>query len=75
MTSTNAMTRTEWRKSSYSGSGGTGGGNCVEVACLPNDVVALRDSKRPGAGVVLVTRSAMNNWLNACKSDVFIDLT
>ncbi|WP_372494308.1 DUF397 domain-containing protein [Actinoallomurus purpureus] len=26
--------RTEWRKSSYSGGGGTGGGNCVQVATV-----------------------------------------
>jgi hypothetical protein len=31
----------QWRKSSYSGNGG---GDCVEVASLP-DVVAVRDSK------------------------------
>ncbi|MEV5749653.1 DUF397 domain-containing protein [Actinoallomurus sp. NPDC052308] len=26
-----SLNRTEWRTSSYSGGGGTGGGNCVEV--------------------------------------------
>ncbi|WP_460334357.1 DUF397 domain-containing protein [Actinoallomurus acanthiterrae] len=26
--------RVEWRKSSFSGGGGTGGGNCVQVATL-----------------------------------------
>jgi hypothetical protein len=31
-----------WRKSSYSGSNG---GNCVEVAVLPEDSRAVRDSK------------------------------
>ena len=33
-----------WRKSSYSGSNG---GNCVEVAMLPEDSRAVRDSKDP----------------------------
>ena len=33
-----------WRKSSYSGSNG---GNCVEVAMLPEDNRAVRDSKEP----------------------------
>lgn len=33
-----------WRKSSYSGNGG---GNCVEVADLPDGGVAVRDSKQP----------------------------
>jgi hypothetical protein len=36
-----------WRKSSFSGSGGTGGGNCVEAALLPAERFALRDSKAP----------------------------
>ncbi|OLF05132.1 hypothetical protein BLA60_37780 [Actinophytocola xinjiangensis] len=34
-----------WRRSSYSGSGGTGGGNCVEAARLTTGRFALRDSK------------------------------
>ena len=33
-----------WRKSSFSGSGGNGGG-CVEVAALPGGAVAVRDTK------------------------------
>jgi hypothetical protein len=28
------LARAEWRKSSFSGGGGTGGGNCVQVAAL-----------------------------------------
>ena len=39
-----------WRKSSHSGSEG----NCVEVAFLDDDLVALRDSKAAGAGPALV---------------------
>jgi len=53
-----------WRKSSYSGSGGTGGGNCVEAAWLADDRIALRDSKNPSAGTVLVSRA----WLNGIKA-------
>ncbi|MFD7893809.1 DUF397 domain-containing protein [Streptomyces sp. NPDC059743] len=34
-----------WRRSSYSG-GGSNGGDCVEVAGLPN-IAAVRDSKKP----------------------------
>lgn len=49
----------QWRKSSYSGSGGTGGGNCVEVAWLADDRIMLRDSKNPDAGTVTATRA----WL------------
>ncbi|MFD0203849.1 MULTISPECIES: DUF397 domain-containing protein [Saccharothrix] len=54
---------TNWRKSSYSGSGGTGGGNCVEVA-VDGERYRLRDSKNPDAGTVTVTRT----WLDAIKS-------
>ncbi len=52
-----------WRKSSYSGSGGTGGGNCVEIAVRPNGFV-VRDSKNPAGGTVVVTRA----WLDALKT-------
>lgn len=38
-----------WRKSSYSGAVG----NCVEVAVLPGDRVAVRNSRNP-AGPALV---------------------
>lgn len=41
-----------WRRSSFSGGGGTGGGNCVEAA-LPHDYFALRDSKNPHATLQL----------------------
>jgi hypothetical protein len=41
-----------WRRSSFSGDGGTGGGNCVEAALLP-DRFALRDSKNPPATLQL----------------------
>lgn len=57
---------TNWRKSSYSGSGGTGGGNCVEVAAY-GDRFLVRDSKKPDAGTVTVTRA----WLDAIKAGAF----
>ncbi|ETA02150.1 DUF397 domain-containing protein [Frankia sp. CcI156] len=41
-----------WRKSSYSG--GTGG-NCVEVATLPDGGRAVRDSKQQGGPVLRFT--------------------
>jgi hypothetical protein len=40
-----------WRKSSYSGGEG---GNCVEVAALPDGGRAIRDTKDKGAGPVLL---------------------
>jgi hypothetical protein len=41
------LDRAGWRKSSYSGSGG---GNCVEVACT--GAVLIRDSKDPRGPVL-----------------------
>jgi len=35
-----------WRKSSFSGDGGTGGGECVEIAATAHKV-HVRDSKNP----------------------------
>lgn len=49
-----ALPAARWRKSSYSGSEG---GECVEVAVLPDGRVAVRDSKDP-AGPALVFAAA-----------------
>jgi hypothetical protein len=43
-----------WRKSSYSGGGGSGGQECVELASLPHSI-AIRDSKAPDAGHLAIT--------------------
>ncbi len=48
------LTGAEWRKSSYSGGSG---GNCVEVATNLPGLVAVRDSKNPGASPLLLTRT------------------
>ena len=44
----------EWRKSSYSSQSG----NCVEVARNPPGLVAVRDSKEPDVGRLVVSREA-----------------
>ncbi len=54
---------TAWRKSNYSGSGGPGGGDCVEIAVRHNGFV-VRDSKNPDGGTVVVTRA----WLDSLKA-------
>jgi hypothetical protein len=41
-----------WKKSSYSSGSG---GNCVEVAALPTGGRAIRDSKNPVGGMLLLT--------------------
>ncbi|MCM3884309.1 DUF397 domain-containing protein [Frankia sp. R82] len=52
MTTRSHDTPLHWRKSSYSG--GTGG-NCVEVATLPDGGRAVRDSKQPDGPVLSFT--------------------
>ncbi|GLZ40364.1 DUF397 domain-containing protein [Actinokineospora sp. NBRC 105648] len=47
-----AQDNANWRKSSLSGDGGTGGGDCVEAAQFGNGY-ALRDSKNPDARISL----------------------
>lgn len=54
-----------WRKSSRSG--GTGG-NCVEIAALPNRGMAVRDSKDPNGPVIRLT---VDQWAELVKSLLF----
>jgi Domain of unknown function (DUF397) len=51
-----------WKKSSYSSSTG---GNCVEVAALPDGGRAIRDSKNPNGGMLLLTPA---QWRELAKS-------
>ena len=51
-----------WKKSSYSSATG---GNCVEVAALPNGGRAIRDSKNPNDGMLLLTPA---QWLELATS-------
>ena len=44
-----------WRKSSFSSDNGT----CVEIASMEADLVAVRDSKRPEAGHLVLPRRAL----------------
>lgn len=46
------LSTAQWRKSSYSSGAG---GNCVEVATNLPGLVAVRDSKNPGAPALLLT--------------------
>lgn len=69
------LARATWRKSSFSGDGGTGGGNCVEVAPLDGGTIAVRDSKNPDAGALRFTRAEMSAWIKGCKAGEFDDLT
>lgn len=53
---------TVWRKSSFSGGGDEGGGNCVEVAAFPGGRTAVRDSKNPSSELVV-----SSSWLEAIR--------
>ena len=54
-----------WHKSSYSGSNG---GNCVEVAALPSDSLAVRDSKDPDGPVLTFSRAGWRTFTTALKT-------
>lgn len=56
--------RVVWRKSSFSGSGGTGGGECVEAARLDGGRFGLRDSKNPSAGTLVLPHTGMSALLS-----------
>lgn len=66
------MTRVSarWRKSSYSDNCGSSGG-CVETAALADGRIAVRDSKAPGMGMLLFTRTGMDAWLDGVKAGEF----
>lgn len=53
---------TWWRKSSYSGNGG----NCVEVATLP-DTLAVRDSKDKSGPVLRFTAESWRAFTETIK--------
>lgn len=57
------LTRTVWVKSSYSGNNGT----CVEVA-RGDAWVALRDSKNPHSGALVLTPQAFTAFLDTLKT-------
>lgn len=56
-----------WRKSSRSSGQG---GNCVEVAFV-GDLTAMRDSKNPEAGALLVSEASWQRFLETVKRRKF----
>jgi hypothetical protein len=53
-----------WVKSSYSG---PTGGNCVEVACLGNRKVAIRDSWIPAGRTLVFTPVQWHDFIRGAK--------
>ncbi|MEU9887473.1 DUF397 domain-containing protein [Sphaerisporangium sp. NPDC051011] len=59
------LTKVKWIKSSYS----TGnGGECVELAVLHDDGMAIRDSKRPHGAVLRVPATEWVAFRTSLKS-------
>jgi hypothetical protein len=54
----------EWRKSSYSSQSG----NCVEVARNLPGLVAVRDSKGPAVGRLVVSREAWQVFMKKVRA-------
>jgi len=54
----------EWQKSSYSGQSG----NCVEVARNQPGLVAVRDSKDPDVGRLVVSREAWQVFMKKVRA-------
>jgi hypothetical protein len=59
------LTRTDWRRSSYSGANG---GNCVEVASNLPGIITVRDSKDPLGPALTFRTGAWQILLHDIKS-------
>lgn len=59
-----------WRKSSFSGTES----NCVEVATLPENRVAVRNSNHPDDAVLYFARPEMAAWIKGVQAGEFDDL-
>ncbi len=64
------LTGARWRKSSFSGGNGEGGG-CVEVAFLPGRRVALRDSKDRTLPAQLFSTAGWTAFTTAVRAGEF----
>jgi hypothetical protein len=59
-----------WRKSTFSNSQG----DCVELACLPEGMIAVRNSRHPAGPALICTQAEIAAFIHsACEGD-FDDL-
>lgn len=68
---TSALIPARWQKSSRSGGGEKGGGNCIEIAHLPHNYTAVRDSKNPTGPTAQFPSSSFTTWIANCKTNYF----
>ena len=59
-----------WRKSQVSNPSGC----CVEVAVLPGDEIAVRNSRHPAGPALIYTRAEIAAFLAGAKAGEFDDL-
>ena len=59
-----------WRKSKVSNPSGS----CIEVAELPGDAVAVRNSRYPSGPALIYTRAEITAFLTGVKNGEFDDL-
>ena len=62
------LSNVTWRKSSYSGGNG---GDCVEVAVLPDKSRAVRDSKDPRGSKLVFAPATWRAFAAAVKARAF----
>jgi hypothetical protein len=67
-TKSSPASKLKWKKSSYSSSGA-----CVEFAHTNDDLIAVRDSKRPEAGFLLFTRREVDAFVRGVLAGEFDD--
>jgi hypothetical protein len=68
MTSSASGTSATWIKSSYSG---PTGGNCVEIAFLPDGDVAMRNSRQPSGPMLVFTQAEWMAFLGGARNGEF----
>lgn len=68
-TSASSLPTAHWRKSRYSGAIG----NCVELAALEGDEIAMRNSRDPEGTALIYTREEIEAFVAGVKDGEFDD--